>query len=374
VEIKSIHYKNDQPHFDKDNLWEGNTRGDKTYLTIFSIIAILIMLIACINYMNLATARSLKRAKEVGLRKTFGSNRTGIAKQFFLESFLATFGSLLIATLLVLLFLQPFNHLAHKSFSFSSLFNPLMLVIVLGIVLFMGLISGIYPSVYLSAFQPVDVLKGQLVKGRGAEFFRKSLVTAQYTVALVLIICTFIVIKQMGKLKTTKLNEQGSQLLSIRFGGIADQSKYEVFKHAVLQDPEIQAVTIGNHLPRLDYFGWIGAPVKFTAFSNKELQWNQLNVDYDFPKTYNLEFIAGRDFQKGNINDSSSLILNEAAVKELKQPIEKVLGTTARITYDTTKVFKVIGVVKDFPFRSMHSLSSPCCLILTFILLIRSFI
>lgn len=166
----------------------------------------------------------------------------------------------------------------------------------------------------------------------------------------------------MGKLKTTKLNEQGSQLLSIRFGGIADQSKYEVFKHAVLQDPEIQAVTIGNHLPRLDYFGWIGAPVKFTAFGNKELQWNQLNVDYDFPKTYNLEFIAGRDFQKGNINDSSSLILNEAAVKILKQPIEKLLGTTVRITYDTTKIFKVIGVVKDFPFRSMHQPIQPLLL------------
>ena len=346
-------------HFDKDNLWEGNTRGDKTYLTIFSIIAILIMLIACINYMNLATARSLKRAKEVGLRKTFGSDRTGIAKQFFFESFLTTFGSLLIAVILVLLFLQPFNQLAHKNFSFASLFNPLMLVIVFGVVLFMGFISGIYPSIYLSAFQPVEVLKGQLVKGKGAEFFRKSLVTAQYTVALVLIICTFIVIKQMGKLKTTKLNEQGSQLLSIRFGGIADQSKYEVFKHKVLQDPEIQAVTIGNHLPRLDYFGWIGAPVKFTAFGNKELQWNQLNVDYDFPKTYNLEFIAGRDFQKGNITDSSSLLLNEAAVKALKQPIEKILGTTARLTYDTTKVFKVIGVVKDFPFRSMHQPIQP---------------
>lgn len=350
-------------HFDKDNLWEGNTRGDKTYLTIFSIIALLIMLIACINYMNLATARSVKRAKEVGLRKTFGSNRAGIAKQFFMESFLTTFGSLLMAIILVLIFLQPFNQLAHKTFSISDLFNPVMLLVVLGIVLFMGFISGIYPSLYLSAFHPIEVLKGQVVKGKGAEFFRKSLVTAQYTVALVLIICTLIVIKQMEKLKTTKLNDQGSQLLSIRFGGIADQSKYEVFKHAVLEDPEIQAVTIGNHLPRLDYFGWIGAQVKFEAFGSQELQWNQLNVDYDFPKTYQLEFIAGRDFQNGNIGDSSSLVMNEAAVKALKQPIEKVLGTTVRIvSFDTSKAYKVIGVVKDFPFRSMHQPIEPLLL------------
>lgn len=346
-------------HFDKDNLWEGNTRGDKTYLAIFSIIAVLIMLIACINYMNLATARSVKRAKEVGLRKTFGSNRAGIAKQFFLESFLTTFGSLLIAIILVLIFLQPFNQLANKTFPIADLFNPVMLAIVTAIVLFMGFISGIYPSIYLSAFHPVDVLKGQVVRGKSAEFFRKSLVTAQYTVALVLIICTLIVIKQMDKLKTTKLNEQGSQLLSIRFGGIADQSKYELFKRSVLEDPEIQSVTIGNHLPRLDYFGWIGAPVKFAAFGNQELQWNQLNVDYDFPKAYQLEFIAGRDFEKGNINDSSSLILNEAAINALKQPIERVLGTTVRISFDTSKVYKVIGVVKDFPFRSMHQPIEP---------------
>src|SRR6266496_1364262 len=174
-------------HFDKKNLWEGtNIRGDKTYLTIFSIIAILIMLIACINYMNLATARSNKRAKEVGLRKSFGSNRAGIANQFFLESFLMILGSLLLAVLLVILFLHPFNQLAHKTFTLGSLINPVMIAIIFGIVLFMGFLSGIYPAFYLSAFQPVEVLKGQIVKGKGAEFLRKSLVAIQYTVALVL--------------------------------------------------------------------------------------------------------------------------------------------------------------------------------------------
>jgi putative ABC transport system permease protein len=349
-------------HFDKKNLWEGNTKGDKTYLGIFSAIAILIMLIACINYMNLATARSAKRAKEVGLRKSLGSNRGNIAKQFFLESFLMITGSFLIAVVLFVLLLQPFNQLAHKSFTISSALNPYMLAIVAGIIAFMGFISGIYPAFYLSAFNPVEVLKGQIVKGKGAEFFRKSLVTVQYTVALVLVICTFIVIKQMDQLKTTKLNEQGSQLLSIRFGGIADQSKYEVFKRSVLEDPQIEHVTIGNHLPRLDYFGWIGTPVKFPEFDTKELQWNQLNVDYEFPKTYQLQFLAGRDFENGNGNDSTSLIMNEAAVKALQQPIEKVLGTTVTIPFDTGKIYKVIGVVKDFPFRSMHQPIEPLML------------
>ncbi len=273
-------------HFDKKNLWEGQNRGDKTYLTIFSIIAILTILIACINYMNLATARSVKRAKEVGLRKSLGSNRFGIAKQFFLESFLMVFGSLIMALILVLIFLYPFNHLADKTFTFGSVFNPVMMAVILGIVLFMGFIAGIYPALYLSGFQAVQVLKGAIVKGKAADFFRKGLVTIQYIVSLVLIICTFIVIRQMDKLKTTKLNETGSQLLAIRFGGIADQARYEEFKRSVLEDHEIKNVTMGNHLPRLDYFGWVGVPVKFTDFGNNELQWNQLNVDYDFPKTY----------------------------------------------------------------------------------------
>ncbi len=346
-------------HFDKDNQWEGNNKGDKTYLTIFSIIAMLIMLIACINYMNLATARSVKRSKEVGLRKTFGSNRMGIARQFFMESFMMTLGSLFIAIVLVIIFMQPFNSLAHKTFSFSSLLNPLMIGVVLGIVLFMGFISGIYPSFYLSAFKPIEVLKGQMTRGKGAELFRKSLVTVQYTVALVLIICTVIVIQQMEKLKTTKLNEEGSQLMSIRFGGIADQSKYEIFKRSVLEDHEISHVTMGNHLPRLDYFGWIGAPVKFTEFGTKELQWNQLNTDYDFPKTYNLQLVAGRDFTIGNINDSSSLLMNEAAVKALNQPIDKIIGSTVTMRFDSTRHFKIIGIVKDFPFRSMHQPIEP---------------
>jgi len=146
-------------HFDAKNLWENNTHGDKVYLTIFSVIAVMIMVIACINYTNLATARSVKRAKEVGLRKSFGSYRYEIAIQFFLESFLMTFCALLMAVLLVFVFLHPFNQLAHKNFTMGSLLDPYMIAIMGGIVLFMAFVAGIYPAFYLSAFQPVKVLK-----------------------------------------------------------------------------------------------------------------------------------------------------------------------------------------------------------------------
>ncbi len=349
-------------HFDTKNLWENNTHGDKMYLTIFSIIALMIMVIACINYTNLATARSIKRAKEVGLRKSFGSSRSELARQFFMESFLMTLCALVMSVVLVIIFLKPFNQVAHKTFSIGSLYDPFMILIVIGIVLFMAFVAGIYPALYLSAFQPVKVLKSQIVKGKGAEFFRKSLVTIQYTVALGLIIYTFIVIQQIDQLKTTKLNEQGSQLMAIRFGGIAQQERFAFFKRSVLEDPQIEGLTMANHLPRLDYFGWIGATVKFPEFGDKDLQWNQLNVEFDFPKTFHLEFIAGRDFQLGNNNDSSSIILNEAAVNALHKPISRVMGTMVKNSRDTSRIFRVIGVVKDFPFRSMHQPIEPLML------------
>jgi putative ABC transport system permease protein len=357
-------------HFDPDNLWENDsTRGDKMYLAIFSGVAVMILLIACINYMNLATARAARRAREVGLRKSLGSERRQIAKQFFYESFIMTGASLVFAFLLVIVFLQPFNDLAHKSFTVISLFNPIMLVTILAIVFFMALLSGSYPAIYLSAFKPAEVLKGQLVRGRGAELFRKGLVTVQYAVAMVLIIATFVVIRQMNYMQHTKLNSSGGQLLSIRYGGIAPQDKFEVFRQSVLQDKDIEHVTMANHLPRLDYFGFVGVGVRLPEFENKEMDWNQLNVDFEFPKTYDLELVAGRDFDPSNLADSSSVIINEAAFKTLGQPLERVLGSVVeerfynqaldRVDY---RQLKVIGVVKDFPFKSMHQAIEPLML------------
>jgi putative ABC transport system permease protein len=346
-------------HFDSKVEWENNTHGDKTYLTMFSLIAVMIMLIACINYTNLATARSVKRSKEVGLRKSFGSNRWQIALQFFLESFLMTLSALVVSIILVLIFLHPFNQLANKSFSISSMFQPYMMAIIVAIVISMTLASGIYPSLYLSGFKPASVLKGQLVKGKSAEFFRKGLVTIQYTIALILVIYTCIIIAQMQQLKNSKLNEHGNQLLAIRFGGTATQEKFEVFRRLVLQDPHIEHITLGDHLPRLEYFGVNGNMIKFPQLGNKELRWNQLTVDYDFPKTFDLDFLAGRDFQQGNINDSTSIILNEAAVKALGKPLNKIIGATAIAVYDNNRPYTITGVVKNFPYQSMHHAIDP---------------
>lgn len=233
----------------------------------------------------------------------------------------------------------------------------------------MALISGSYPAIYLSGFRPAEVLKGQIVKGSGAEIFRKSLVTIQYAVSLILIISTIIVIRQMNYMQSTKLNQAGSQLLSIRYGGTAPQGKFQAFKQSILEDKDIEHVTMANHLPRLDYFGFIGVQLKFPELEDKDLNWKQLNVDFDFPKTYALEFIAGRDFNGSSIADSSAVILNEAAVKALNQSIEKIIGSSVVETYynpaaqrQDTRSFKVIGVVKDFPYQSMHQAIEPLML------------
>lgn len=350
-------------HFDQENLWEpGGVQGDEKYLAIFSAVALLILLIACINYMNLATARSSRRAREVGLRKALGSKRSQVAKQFFYESTLMTLASVVMALILVVIFLEPFNQVAHKTFTAASFLNPYMIGIVLVVVSFMAFISGSYPALYLSAFRPSEVLKGQATRGSGAEMFRKMLVAIQYSVSLILIISTLIVIRQMDHMQNSKLNQAGNQLLSIRYGGIAPQEKFAAFKNAVLGDKDIAYVTMANHLPRLNYFGYIGANARFTEFPDKEMQWNQLQVDFDFPKTFGLEFVAGRDFISGNLADSSAIILNEAAVKALGQPVEKVLGTSLVVNNNTSRTYTVIGVVKDFPFRSMHQAIEPLLL------------
>src|SRR5688572_6452607 len=270
-------------HFDERMSWETNAKGDKTYLAIFTGVALLILIIACINYMNLATARASKRAKEVGMRKSLGGLRSELAVQFLQESALITLLSLVVAILLVVIFLPSFNTLSNKSFTIVHLLHPKIVLIISLTVVFVTIVGGSYPAFFLSAFKPVEVLKGKLTKGKGADFFRTSLVTLQFTVAMILVIATVVILKQMNLLQESKLNEKGDQILSIRYGGTAPNEKYEPFKNAVLADPDIEHVTIANHLPRLDFFGPTNAVFRFSEGSDDEYQWHQLNVDFDFP-------------------------------------------------------------------------------------------
>jgi putative ABC transport system permease protein len=347
-------------HFDQKNSWENDSpQGNKQYLLILGLVAILVLLIAAINYMNLATARSLRRAKEVGLRKSLGGTRFEIAIQFYCESLLMTIGALFIALVLVIVFLQPFNDITSKAFTFSSLFDGEMMSIIVGIVLFTVFVSGSYPALYLSSFQPSKVLKGQVAKGKSAEFFRKALIGIQFAASFVIIVSTAVVITQMDLLQDSKLNQNGDQLLCIRYGGIAPPEKFSVFKESVLRETDLNKITIANHLPRQDYFERISATVKFPDISDQELKWSQLNCDFSFAKTFNLEFVAGHDFDETSIADSTSVLLNETAVKILNRPIDEIIGTSIIFSNDRTHLYKVVGVVKDFPIKSMRQVIEP---------------
>jgi putative ABC transport system permease protein len=361
-------------HFDQDLSWSiSHKPADKKYTLVFVTIALLILIVACINYVNLSTARSATRAKEIGLRKTFGGFRFQLFAQFMTESFMLVLISALLALLLVALFIPQFNQLTGKSFTVSYLFDPMMLLITGGVVAFVTLLAGSYPAIFVSGFQPANVLKGKFEFRKGSIFLRQFLTTVQFVVAVTLLVGTVIVVRQMDMMRTSKLNEAGKQIVSIRYGGFtgdASDQKYLAFKNLVLQDPSIEAVTLANHLPRLDFFGPVNMTMQFPDISEEKHEWFQLNGDFDFPKTFKMNIIAGRDFDPENIGDSTAILLNESAAKSLKlTPSELVGKTVIRPEYvmgynqpDSTRppvTGLVIGVIEDFPYRSMHKKIDP---------------
>jgi putative ABC transport system permease protein len=361
-------------HFDQEIDWGiSHKSADKKYSLVFVTIALLILVVACINYINLSTAKSTSRAREIGLRKTFGGFRLQLFGQFMTESFVLVLISAVLAVLVVIFFLPAFNNMTGKSFGIGHLLEPSMLLIILGVILLVTILAGSYPAIFVSGFQPASVLKGKFAFRKGSTLFRQVLTTVQFVVAVTLLVGTVIVVRQMDLMRYSKLNEAGRQTVSIRYGGftgVANNDKYLAFKARVAQDPEIEAVTLANHLPRLDFFGPITMQMQFPDVSEEKHDWFQLNGDFDFPKTFNMKIIAGRDFDAGNTADSTAILLNESAVKSLKLTPEEVIGKTVirpahEMGYrniDSLAVpitGHVIGVIEDFPYKSAHAKIDP---------------
>ncbi len=361
-------------HFDKEMDWTiDHKMADISYMYVFITIALLILVVACINYINLSTAKSASRAREIGLRKTFGGIRPQLFFQFMMESFVLVLISAIIALLLVVFFIPQFNQLTGKAFTFAHIFNGPMLLIIVGVILLVTILAGSYPALFVSGFQPASVLKGKFAFGKGSTRFRQFLTTLQFIVAVTLLAGTVIIVRQMDLLKNSKLNEAGRQIVSIRYGGFNGQAtdqQYLTFKNQLLSDPQIEHVTLANHLPRLDFFGPINMQMQFPDISEDKHEWFQLNGDFDFPETFQLKILAGRDFDDKNMADSMSVLLNESAVKALKLKPQDVIGKTiVRPDYvmgyqapDSTKApitGIVIGVVEDFPYQSMRKKIEP---------------
>ena len=356
-------------HFDKEISWSLHKSVDIKYIYVFITIAFMILMVACINYINLATAKSASRAREIGLRKTFGGFRKQLFLQFMLESFFLVLISALIAVLFVVLLMPQFNTLTQKSFTYHHVFNSEMLLIISGVVLLVTLLAGSYPALFVSGFQPAAVLKGKFAFRKGSNVLRQALTTVQFGVAVILLSGTFIVVNQMDLMRKSKLNEAGDQIVSIRYGGFtgpATNEQYQSYKNLILQDPQIEDVTLANHLPRQDNFPFMNMQFQFPDYSEQKYDWYQLNGDYNFPQTFRMKIIAGRTFDPTNVADSSAILLNESAVRLLNTTPEEILGKEVvrpAITSnyfgppDTTRLpvhGTVIGVVEDFPFRSVN--------------------
>jgi len=328
--------------------------GRMGYVNLFSIVAIFILLIACINFMNLTTARSVKRAKEIGVRKVVGALRSVLIKQFISESLLLT--SLAVITSLVLLaFLLPyFNQITQKQIElpFGQLSFWLKLLVITVIT---GIVSGSYPALFLSSFSPVKVLKGTLKLDSGTTLFRKGLVVFQFVLSVVLIIGTVIVSRQVNYIQSINLGFDRDNLVYIPLEGNLGQ-KYEVFKNEALKMPGIRSISLSSNLPTTISnstvnVDWDGKDPGINA------SFSDAAVGYDFVSTVKLQIVAGRDFSKDFATDSAGYVINEEAVKRLgyASPIGRSLTIWGNKG-------KIIGVVKDFHFSSLHDKIKPLIL------------
>lgn len=350
-----------ETHFRKGMGAEQPT-GNMSYIYIFSAVGIFLLLIAAINYMNMATARSANRSKEVGIRKVAGAYKTQLTRQFIGESVVMSILAMLIAILLVTLLLPDFNDLTEKTLNFNLISNPLTFLSILVLALIVGLISGSYPAFYLASFAPVKVLKGSLRgNGKGGGTLRRVLVIIQFFIAIVMIIGTIVVSGQLHFLKNKDLGFDEKNLLVMEIQDTTFRNKIETFKKELLNNPDILAVTNSTGVP--GRIRWIQV---LKIEHDDQMQDHTIilaQTDYDFAKTIGFEFVQGRDFDRNMGTDAEeAVIINETAVKEFgweDNPIGKKIHHGWELDGSGGRMMKVIGVVKDFHFKSLHNKIEP---------------
>lgn len=353
-------------HLHSQRYLEIETNGNIIYVYIFSAIAILILFIACINFMNLATARSSQRAREVGMRKVLGAYRTHLIWQFLGESIVLSVLSLLMAIALIEVALPLFNSLTDKALEIHYFENPLVLLGLLGVGLLVGMLSGSYPALYLSGFRPISVLKGSLKKtdqsGRTETSLRKVLVVSQFVVSLVLLICISVIYSQLNYLRNKELGIAREQVLFFEMMGSAF-GQYGAIKNQLVENSNILSVSmIGGSVPGLED-GIANAFVAEGMSPDKPKWIGIMTATHDIEEVLGLEVIAGRSFSVNFPTDTTeAFILNEAAVREFGWDLESALGKTIeRVRSDGSvrQSGKVIGVVRDFHFEPLHEELKP---------------
>jgi putative ABC transport system permease protein len=350
-------------HLHSDFATDLSPAGDIRYVYIFGAIALFMVVIACINFMNLSTAGASKRAREVGVRKVLGSGKAELVRQFLLESILLTVIALSLALVIARAGLPVFNDLAGKHLVFSLAGHPWLAPGLLLFGLSIGVLAGSYPAFFLSSFNPASVLKGQLTRGRKSAGLRSGLVVFQFFISITLIIATAVVYRQLTYIQHAKLGYDKDQVMVVE-GMWWLHKNVETFRQDLLQDPRVANVSKSGFLPAgysndNNFFVYPGSQ---SAQVVKSLRYD---VDERYIPTLGMQIASGRNFSKEFGTDSSAAILNEAAAAALGwrgSPLGQTITNMDNNGKPTT--YHVIGVVKDFHFRSLHELISPLVMVL----------
>jgi putative ABC transport system permease protein len=328
------------------------TVGFMRYVYIFSTIAVIILLIACINYMNLSTARSERRAKEIGLRKVVGSKRTNIIRQFFSESLLYAFISFLISILIVIILLPQFNELTGKQIAFNYN-NPGLLLGFVLVALFTGIIAGSYPALYLSSFIPIDILNKSKSIGAKKSLLRKTLVVIQFSLSIGLIVSMRIVSDQVGYMRNAEIGFEKENIITLPISGKIENI-VESFKHELKANPDIVSVSLKSSSP-LSSGGTSGTISWEGKKPDQQINWCHPMVDHDYFKTLDMKIVKGRDFSREIQSDlQQGFILNEEAVRQGN--IENPIGKQITVNGENGMI---IGVVKNAQLNSLRFTIQP---------------
>ena len=337
-----------------------------TYLYILASIALFTLLIACINFMNLSTARSVKRAAEVGVRKVMGAERGSLIGQFLGESIVLSLLALIIALGLVTLSMSVFNQLTAKSLQVSELFEPGIILTFIGLALLTGLLAGSYPAFYLSLFNPAQVLKGKFVNTLSAVALRRGLVVFQFVISVGLVLATFVIQEQMRFLRNTSLGFTQDQQIAIPLSSKEDNASYSTYRTEILRNNQILGASGTQYYPGInnasDFLLYRPERGVMTAQQVKT-NW----VDYDFIQNMGFKLLSGRLFSRQFPGDTTNrIVVNEATLRAFQIPLAKAVGQKLNFDWQgETHPYEIVGVVKDFHFENLRQTIEPYSFLLS---------
>ncbi len=348
-------------HLNSHMQYEIEPNSDSSYVYIFSVIALSILFIAVINFMNLSTAKSSGRAREVGIRKTLGSTFDQLVKQFLSESVFMSFIAVLLSIPILYILLPTFNAIANKSIGLSFVDNLWLVPLAIVFAVIVGILAGSYPAFFLASFRPTAVLSGKIKKGAKSGFLRSTLVVAQFSVSIVLIIGTIIIYDQLTFIQSKNLGFEKEQLLIVHKTDDIGQDVYRLMKE-LEEHPNILSASNSQTLPGLNFSNNAYKNAKHASDQNISVR--QMWADVNFAKTFGINLSQGRYYQDGSAADSQSVVINKAAIKAFQlpdNPIGEEITRLGRVA-EENRNFRIIGVVDDFNFESLHSEIRPILL------------